>query len=94
MLLGKDMGPDSSYKKGKVGFDVKSNEYDVFHKDHIYTTVFYDKHRDNGVKSLLQVSEKMENRLRYQYVNHLNYLQRVLSCKILTLSMLKENSMA
>ena len=28
---------------------------------------FYDKHRDNGVKSLLQVSEKMENRLRYQY---------------------------
>lgn len=23
MLLGKDMGPDSSYKKGKVGFDVK-----------------------------------------------------------------------
>ena len=59
--------PIQVIKKGKVGFDVKSNEYDVFHKDHIYTTVFYDKHRDNGVKSLLQVSEKMENRLRYQY---------------------------
>ncbi|MDU5139849.1 CAP-associated domain-containing protein, partial [Staphylococcus sp.] len=27
--------PIQVIKKGKVGFDVKSNEYDVFHKDHI-----------------------------------------------------------
>ena len=56
MLLGKDMAPDSSYKR-KVGFDVKVMNMMFSIKTYI-PQAFYDKHRDNGVKSLLQVSEK------------------------------------
>lgn len=59
--------PIEYISKGRYRFEVKNNEYDVFHKDHIYTTVFYDKHEKNGVTALLQVSENMENRLRQQY---------------------------
>ena len=45
------------------------------------------------MKSLLQVSEKMENRLRYQYGKPSKLLAKeFLSCKILTLSMLKETA--
>ncbi len=44
-----------------------NKEYDVFHKNHIYTTVFYDKHRRNNVTAVLQVSDAMENRLKEQY---------------------------
>jgi len=59
--------PIDYIKKGRFRFQVKSDEYDIFHKGYIYTTVFYDKHRSNGVTALLQVSENMENRLRRQY---------------------------
>ena len=86
--------PIQVIKKGKVGFDVKSNEYDVFHKDHIYTTVFYDKHRDNGVKSLLQVSEKMENRLRYQYGKPSKLLAKSFELQNFDIVNAERNSMA
>lgn len=67
-VVRKRLGDPIQYiDKGRYRFGVKNNEYDVFHKDHIYTTVFYDKHEQNGVTSLLQVSENMENRLRGQY---------------------------
>ncbi len=46
--------------KGRYRVDISSDEYDVFHEDNIYTTVFYDKHNDNGVTALLQVSDAME----------------------------------
>ena len=59
--------PIQYINKGRYRFEVKNKEYDVFQKDHVYTTVFYDKHESNGVTSLLQVSENMENRLRNQY---------------------------
>ncbi|NUI80470.1 CAP domain-containing protein [Staphylococcus sp. 51-48] len=53
--------------KGRFRIDISSDEYDVFHKDNIYTTVFYDKHNDNGVTALLQVSDAMEKRLTQHY---------------------------
>lgn len=53
--------------KGRYRVDISSDEYDVFHEDNIYTTVFYDKHNDNGVTALLQVSDAMEKRLTQHY---------------------------
>lgn len=59
--------PINEIVKGRYRFEVKNDEYDVFHQDHVYSTVFYDKHNNNGVTALLQVSEAMENRLSQQY---------------------------
>lgn len=59
--------PITEKQKGRVKFDVQDDGFDNFHKDQIYTTVFYDKHRDNNLTALLQVSDKMENRLQEQY---------------------------
>jgi len=59
--------PVDKITKGRYRFVVKNNEYDVFYKDHIYTTAFYDKHNKNNLTGLLQVSESMENRLQKQY---------------------------
>ncbi len=53
--------------KGRVRYEQNNKEYDVFHKNHIYTTVFYDKHRRNNVTAVLQVSDAMENRFKEQY---------------------------
>lgn len=64
-------------------YEQNNKEYDVFHKNHIYTTVFYDKHRRNNVTAVLQVSDAMENRLKEQYEHHRNRLQIVLNYKIL-----------
>lgn len=49
--------------KGRYRIDISSDEYDVFHEDNIYTTVFYDKHNDNGVTALLQVSDAMKKKI-------------------------------
>ncbi|MDU6961749.1 MAG: CAP domain-containing protein, partial [Staphylococcus sp.] len=59
--------PVDKIAKGRNRFVVKNDEYDVFYKDHIYTTAFYDKHNKNNLTGLLQVSESMENRLQKQY---------------------------
>lgn len=59
--------PLDSITKGNYRFELDNDEYDVFNKDNIYTTVFYDQHENNQVKGLLQVSKSMENRLAQQY---------------------------
>lgn len=59
--------PIKDKQKGNVKFDVQDDKYDNFHKDSIYTTAFYDKHENNNLTALLQVSDKMENRLQQQY---------------------------
>lgn len=59
--------PIDELAKGRYRIDISSDEYDVFHKDHVYSTVFYDKHNDNGVTAILQVSNAMENRLQQEY---------------------------
>ncbi|KDP60145.1 cysteine-rich secretory family protein [Staphylococcus aureus subsp. aureus 21320] len=59
--------PETEIVKGRVRYEQNNKEYDVFHKNHIYTTVFYDKYRRNNVTAVLQVSDAMENRLKEQY---------------------------
>ncbi|PHK49156.1 CAP-associated domain-containing protein [Staphylococcus edaphicus] len=59
--------PIKEKQKGNVKFDVQDDEYDNFHKDRIYTTAFYDKHENNNLTALLQVSDKMESQLQQQY---------------------------
>ncbi|SAN67279.1 SCP family extracellular protein [Staphylococcus aureus] len=59
--------PETEIVKGRVRYEQNNKEYDVFHKNHIYTTVFYDKHRRNNVTAVLQVSDAMEIRLKEQY---------------------------
>ncbi|OEL02520.1 secretion protein [Staphylococcus succinus] len=59
--------PITEKQKGHVRFDVKDDEYDNFHDDQIYTTAFYDKHENNNLTALLQVSDNMESRLQQQY---------------------------
>ncbi|MCE5153080.1 CAP domain-containing protein [Staphylococcus hyicus] len=59
--------PLEGIKKGNTLYRQNNDEYDVFEKDGIYTTAFYDKHRSNQLTALLQVSKEMENRLNGQY---------------------------
>lgn len=59
--------PLSTITKGNYRFELNNDEYDIFDKDNIYTTVFYDQHENNQVTGLMQVSNKMENRLSQQY---------------------------
>lgn len=59
--------PETEIVKGRVRYEQNNKEYYVFHKNHIYTTVFYDKHRRNNVTAVLQVSDAMEIRLKEQY---------------------------
>src|SRR5699024_3128681 len=54
-------------QKGRVKFNVEDDGFDNYHNNQIYTTAFYDKHENNNLTALLQVSEKMENRLQEQY---------------------------
>lgn len=59
--------PVDEIVKGRVHYKQDNDEYDVFHKNNIYSTVFYDKHQGDSVAAVLQVSETMENRLQQQY---------------------------
>ena len=81
--------PIQVIKKGKVGFDVKSNEYDVFHKDHIYTTVFYDKH---GLKTL-DYSKDVSHTARKHSVDMVkhNYFDHVNQKKLSPFDRLKKD---
>lgn len=53
--------------KGNTRYELDNSEYDVFDKDHIYTTVFYDQHEHNQVTAILQISKTIEQRLTKQY---------------------------
>ncbi|PTE67100.1 secretion protein [Staphylococcus devriesei] len=59
--------PIEEMTKGRYRIEIDNDEYDVFHDSHVYSTVFYDKHNNDGVTALLQVSDAMENRLQQQY---------------------------
>ncbi|UEX89246.1 CAP-associated domain-containing protein [Staphylococcus ratti] len=59
--------PLEGIQKGNTLYRQNNEAYDVFEKDNIYTTAFYDIHRKNHLTALLQVSKTMENRLNGQY---------------------------
>ncbi|QQB04547.1 CAP domain-containing protein [Staphylococcus felis] len=68
--------PIEQIKKGNTIYRQKSDEYDVFDIDRIYTTVFYDKHENNQLTGILQVSHTLENRLNARYAAPSDYLQK------------------
>ena len=71
------LGDPIKYKeKNHVRYEESDDGYDTFHKDNIYTTVFYDKHNHNNVTALLQVSDKMEQRLQSRYGQPSSHLAR------------------
>jgi len=53
--------PLKQIQKGMVYFQFqKDRDYDVFHIDNSYLTVFYDKHNNNSVTSLQIINEQLE----------------------------------
>ncbi|ARJ52041.1 secretion protein [Staphylococcus lutrae] len=67
--------PIKGFHKGRTIYEIDNEEYDVFDDDGIYTTVFYDKHENNQLTGMLQVSHLMENQLTHQYAAPSNYLR-------------------
>lgn len=55
--------PVDTIRKGFVNYKLNSEgEYDVFHINNQYITVFYDVHENNKVSSILLIDETMEQR--------------------------------
>jgi uncharacterized protein YkwD len=54
--------PLTNIQKGIVRYQYKDDEYDLFLKDHVYITVFYDQHQDNTVTALQMISKDLEQR--------------------------------
>lgn len=61
-VVQKQLGkPESIMRKGWINYEIKNNgEYDVFHLDNSYITVFYDKHENNTVTAIQVIDEKLE----------------------------------
>ncbi|ELI5487225.1 CAP domain-containing protein [Staphylococcus pseudintermedius] len=72
----KELGqPIKGIQKGRTIYENDNDEYDIFDKDGIYTTAFYDQHENNQLTGLMQISHQMENRLNSQYAAPSKYLQ-------------------
>ncbi|WP_449536859.1 CAP domain-containing protein [Ferdinandcohnia sp. Marseille-Q9671] len=53
--------PLTKIQKGFVYYEFqKDRDYDVFHLDNTYVTLFYDKHQNNTVTSIQIISETLE----------------------------------
>lgn len=53
--------PESFIRKGFVNYQINSNgEYDVFHLDNNYVTIFYDQHKNNTVTAIKVIDEKLK----------------------------------
>lgn len=58
-LMGK---PLTSIQKGLVLYKMpEDREYDVFHKDGSFITIFYDEHENNTVTAIQLISDSLEN---------------------------------
>lgn len=57
--------PVDTIRKGLVNYQIDSKgEYDIFHVNDQYITIFYDLHEGNTVTSILLIDEEMEQRKR------------------------------
>ncbi|RFB17080.1 serine protease [Bacillus sp. HNG] len=66
-LLGEPM---TRIQKGFVYYEFQQDrDYDVFHIDNTYVTLFYDKHENNTVTSIQIVSEALEQNREDFYTN-------------------------
>ncbi|MEH7385023.1 CAP domain-containing protein [Bacillus sp. JJ1521] len=62
--------PMTRIQKGFVYYELqKDRDYDVFHIDNTYVTLFYDKHENNTVTSIQIVSEALEQDRADFYTN-------------------------
>lgn len=62
--------PLTSIQKGIVRYNLpEDREYDIFHKDNSYITVFYDIHENNTVTAIQIISESLENDRAYLYTD-------------------------
>ncbi|WP_158735594.1 CAP domain-containing protein [Alteribacillus sp. YIM 98480] len=62
--------PESTMKKGVINYEISSDgQYDVFHLDNSYTTIFYDKHEDNTVTAIQIIDETLEQNKDALYTN-------------------------
>ncbi|WP_353457776.1 CAP-associated domain-containing protein [Staphylococcus coagulans] len=59
--------PVDEIKKGHTIYKKEQQDYDIFDKDGIYTTAFYDKYDNHQLMGLMQISHTMENKLNAQY---------------------------
>jgi len=54
--------PLTKIQKGFVYYQIQEKrDYDIFHKNNSYITVFYDKHNNDTVTSIQIISEALEN---------------------------------
>ncbi|CEE01739.1 hypothetical protein B4064_1604 [Caldibacillus thermoamylovorans] len=62
--------PLTSIQKGVVRYNLpEDREYDIFHKDNSYITIFYDIHENNTVTAIQIISESLENDRAYLYTD-------------------------
>jgi uncharacterized protein YkwD len=62
--------PLTSIQKGIVRYNLpEDREYDIFHKDNSYITIFYDIHENNTVTAIQIISESLENERADMYTN-------------------------
>ncbi|MFJ7974519.1 CAP domain-containing protein [Peribacillus sp. NPDC096379] len=56
--------PLTKIQKGLTFYQLDNEEYNTFHIDHSYITVFYDKHENNTVTALQIISDNLEAKKR------------------------------
>ncbi|RDI45901.1 CAP domain-containing protein [Falsibacillus pallidus] len=72
--LGKPM---SEMRKGLVFYKIESNgEYDVYHMDNSYVTIFYDKHEQNTVTAIQIIDQKLEQDKNQYYTTPSSSLEK------------------
>lgn len=61
-VLEMEFEPLVNIRKGFVLYKIQNHEeYDMFHIDHNYVTIFYDQHENNSVTAIQIISEELEN---------------------------------
>lgn len=62
--------PLTRIQKGMYYYQLREDEdYQIFFIDHCYVTIFYDKHNNNALTSILIVSKDMEDRKKNLYAD-------------------------
>lgn len=68
--------PESKIRKGLINYMINSNgEYDVFHIDNSYITVFYDIHENNSVTAIQVIDNGLEQNKNAFYAEASQQLQ-------------------
>ncbi|MGP7815623.1 CAP domain-containing protein [Niallia sp. 01092] len=87
-LVHKHLGtPESIMRKGLINYRISSDgEYDVFHLDNSYVTIFYDKHENNTVTAIQEIDEKLEQNKNAIYTKSSQQLKEGLEYQLFDLT--------